>query len=121
MRHLARRTRGLANGAQREAVGRAEADGDRDASRQFNNLDTTLASLERWEAVGPNAHSSLRGGDGASRLERGAESAFGFLNSGVTELHKRIKDGDSSELTAWVPEVRARFQNVDDICLAVAR
>ncbi len=106
-----------------EAAGRAEADreGEGDASRQFNDLDSTLESLGRWEVVGPNTHSSLHGDDDASRLEVGAESAFRYLNSGVTELHTRIDDGDPTALTDWVTEVRARFQNVDDICLAAAR
>ena len=104
-----------------EAVGRAGAEGDRDVSRQFNDLDTTLASLEQWESTGPKTRDSLHGGRDASRTERGADWAFGVVNSGVTGLHKRIDDGDPSELTAWAPEVRARFQIVDDVCLAAAR
>ncbi|MBD8868456.1 hypothetical protein [Nocardioides donggukensis] len=104
-----------------EAVGRAEAAGDRDVSRHFNDLDRDLASLERWEAVGPGTQSSLSGDGGASRIERGAESAFGYLNSAVTGLHQRLDDGDPTELAQWVPEAGARFQNVDDTCLAAAR
>ena len=108
-------------GETEEAVGRAEAAGSTMTSQHVNNLDTTIAAIQRWNGLSPEVRASLNSGDGASRLERGAASAFGFLQSGLSELRRLLDEGDPAELSNWVPEVPARFQIVDDVCLAAAR
>lgn len=104
-----------------EAVGRAEAAHAASAGEYFNGVDTSLAAIQRWEHVSPRVRDSLDRSDGASELERGAASSFFFAQSGITELHELIEHGDPDRLASWVPEVSARFQNVDDVCLVAAR
>jgi hypothetical protein len=104
-----------------EAVGRAKAHGDKHARSQFNDVDRVLASIAGWQTVGPRVRHDLDGSKDASDLERGADSAFGFVDEGLGELRNLIEYGSPSELMFWLPEMSARFQNVDDVCLAAAR
>lgn len=80
-------------------------------------MNVTLGDRE----LHPGSQGRLHGDGDASGLERGAESAFGFLNEGVNQVHELIDDGNPSELADWLPEAQARFQNVDDICGAAWR
>jgi hypothetical protein len=104
-----------------EAVGRARAAESTRTSHYFNDLDQSLAALRRWEELSPEVRSALDDRADASRIERGAASSFGFAQDGVTDLRALIERGDPMDLEHWVPEVRARFQDVDDTCLSAAR
>jgi len=104
-----------------EAVGRAEDQGLKHASHQYNDIDRTLAYIEDWQSVGPGVERKLDGSQDASGLERGADSAFGFVDEGLDVLVTLINSGRPSELADWVHEMSARFQTVDDVCLSAAR
>lgn len=104
-----------------EAVGRAQAAHAASADEYFNDVDASLAALRQWESLSPAVRDSLDRSNGASALERGAISSFLFAQSGITQLREMIEHGDPDQLANWTPEVSARFQNVDDVCLAAAR
>lgn len=104
-----------------EAVGRAHDEHSSETATHFNDLDTTIAALQRWEDVSPDVIGSLDNSGDASALERGAVSAFDAVQTGLDELRRLIEQGEPLELASWVPEVGARFRMVDDTCLAAAR
>lgn len=104
-----------------EAVGRAQAQGKGRVSEDYNDIDRTLGYLDEWRGVGPAVRKNLDGSRDASGLERGADSAFGFVDEGLDVLADLIQNGSPSEVADWLPEMSARFQTVDDVCLAAAR
>jgi hypothetical protein len=103
-----------------EAAERAEAAHAASIGKYFNDVDTTRTALAQWASQSPGVLSSLDR-HGASNLERAAASSFLFVESGLTDMQKLIEDGDPEEVANWLPEIDARFQNVDDVCLAAAR
>jgi hypothetical protein len=104
-----------------EAVERAENAHAASTGKYFNDVDTTRTALAQWASQSPRVLNSLDRSHGASSLERGAASSFLFVESGLTDLQKLIEGGDPEEVANWLPEVGARFQNVDDVCLSAAR
>ena len=104
-----------------EAVGRARHERARELPSHFNNADQTLADLRRWLEVSPGVRRTVDEGDDASNLERGAGSAFGFAEDGVTELLRLIEHEGPGDVADWLPAVEASFQSVDDSCLSAAR
>lgn len=104
-----------------EAVGRATAAQASSTVGYFNDLDLVRASLEQWLNTSQRVMNSLERGDDASGLERGAVSSFGFVGSGLTEFQGLLDGDEPAEVARWLPELAARFQNVDDVCLTAAR
>jgi alkanesulfonate monooxygenase SsuD/methylene tetrahydromethanopterin reductase-like flavin-dependent oxidoreductase (luciferase family) len=104
-----------------EAVGRAEDAHAAHTGKYFNDMDAIRATLAQWASQSPRILNSLDRSDSASKLERGAASSFLYVESGLTDMRKLIEAGDPKEVADWLPEVAARFQNVDDVCLFAAR
>ena len=104
-----------------EAVDRAQAAHATRTGAYFNDVDRELVALARWADLGPHVIERLDQSEGASRLERGAVTSLGFVQSGLADLHKVIEHEDPSEVAFWIPELAARFQYVDDVCLTAAR
>lgn len=95
-----------------EALERAEAEHDAQVSRHFNDLDTTLGSLRRWEDLDPSVRDAL---------DDDAASVFGHVVHGVTEMRVAIEQDHADDLAFWVTdgEAAARFQMADDFCGAL--
>lgn len=104
-----------------EAIGRAAADHASRIGDYYNDVDTTRAAIESWRAESPGVLDALDHDRDASRLERGAVSSLEEVESGVAELDDLIEAGRPREVALWLPELDARFQIVDDVCLAAAR
>ena len=104
-----------------EAVERATDAEAGDTAAYFNDVEKVGASVEQWLSETPRVLDSLDQGDDASTLERGAASAVAVVQSGLIELQALLEDADPAELGNWLPEVAARFQNLDDVCLSAAR
>lgn len=104
-----------------EAVGRATAAKAGSTVPYFNEVDRVDAWVEQWMSESPRVIDSLDQGDDASSLERGAVSSFTHVESGLTELRALLEDAAPAEVAQWLPEVAARLQNVDDVCLSAAR
>lgn len=104
-----------------EAVGRARGAGAGGTKDYFNDFDCTSAALRQWLADSPRVIGALDGSSGASDLERGSVSAFEHVQSGIVELQQLIDHGKPTEVSTWIPEMDARLQGVDDVCLTAAR
>ncbi len=105
----------------REAGERAQARDANHVSGQYNDLERALSCVDQWHAVGPAVLSRLHGSADASGLERGAHAAFESVDGGLTVLEDLIHNGSPSDVAEWLPEMGARFQFVDDVCLVAAR
>ena len=104
-----------------EAVGRAQAaHADRTAD-YFNDVDVTIGALDTWERASPQVVDELHGKAVASGVEASAVAGFAAVQEGVVQLRRLIEAGTPDDVGSWTAEVRARFQMVDDACLAAAR
>jgi hypothetical protein len=104
-----------------EAAERARAAHASRAAPYFNDLESTSAALERWSGTSPAVVGSLHAGEDASEMERSTVDALRHIESGVAELRRLISHGSAAGVLDWVPELDARFQNLDDLCLIAAR
>jgi hypothetical protein len=104
-----------------EAVGRARAAGAAGTKDYFNDFDSTSAALRQWLVDSPGVIGSLDRSSDSSNLERGSVSAFEHVQSGIVELQQLIDHGKPAEVSTWIPEMDARLQGVDDVCLMAAR
>ena len=71
--------------------------------------------------MSPGVRRALDEDDDTGSLERGAVSAFRYAEEGVAELLDLIEHERPGFVADWLPELEARFQNVDDVCLSAAR
>ena len=86
-----------------EAVDRAKDQGAKHARSQYNDLERALNFIASWQSVGPEVRNDLDGSSDASNLERGADSAFGFVDDGLDELQHLIEYGSPRN---WSPGSR---------------
>jgi hypothetical protein len=103
-----------------EAIGRAEADHAKRVGPYYNDRDETVGQLAGWYMRGADATKDLSK-DSASSLERAAQRSIAQSEEGVVVLVKYVRGEKPQVVADWLPEVAARFQNVDDVCLAAAR
>lgn len=104
-----------------EAVGRATSSHARRVERYYNDFDRTGAALDQWRSEGARLTGLLDRGAGDDGLDHDLAFALTEAGGGVAELQRLIESSEPSEVKDWLPELSARFQNVDDLCLAAAR
>lgn len=103
-----------------EAIGRAEAEHATRIGPYYNDRDETLGQLTTWYTRGGDATKNLTK-DSESSLERAAEFSLAESASGIATLVSYVKSQEPHVVADWLTEVFARFQSMDDVCLAAAR
>ena len=105
-----------------EAAGRAKGSGA-DVRDELNNPDSVTAVLAKWTAASRGVRRSLEGSieDSGDTTEESLHFFLGLVDEQLGLLDKAVATGDSIAVAAELDEASARFQAVDDICLAAAR
>lgn len=86
------------------------------------SVDAGRSAARIWTSLGPRVGRSAAGDPGPEDgRERSTRLAFERSADGVDTLMTYVRTLPPPAVEAWIPEVDARLQEIDDLCLDAAR
>ncbi len=93
-----------------DAADASAAAGDTHLLPYFDNADSTLNSMRRWQATQPRVDAVLEAGDDA------AARTFADLTDSVAQVQRLVEADVAADAVTFVPDVATRLDDADRLC-----